>query len=74
MEAITLIRSTNNSEEDLTPNQDSNSTQDVSTHTQENQDQCTLLIQDHSPKITIEHLLQEKTSTTKRAILNDLTR
>ena len=74
MEAITLIWSTNNLEEDLTPNQDSNSTQDVSTHTQDNQHQCTLLIQDHSPKITMAHLLPEETTTTKTAILNDLTR
>ena len=73
MEAITLIWSTNNLEEDLTPNQDSNSTQDVSTHTQDNQDQCTLLIQDHSPKITMECLLPEDTTTTKTAILDDLT-
>ena len=60
-------------EEDLTPNQDSNSTRDVSTHIQDNQDQCTLLIQDHSPKITMEHLLPEETTTTKTAILDDLT-
>ena len=59
-------------EEDLTSNQDSNSTQDVSTHTQDNQDQCTLLIQDHSPKITMECLLPEETTTTKTAILDDL--
>ena len=31
MEAITLTRLTNNLKEDLTPNQNSNSTQDVST-------------------------------------------
>ena len=74
MEAITLIRSTNNLEEDLTPNQDSNSTQDVSTHTQDIQHLCTILIQDHSPKTTIAHLLPEETTTTKTAILNDLTR
>ena len=48
--------------------------QDVLTHTQDNQDQCTLLIQDHSPKITMERLLPEETTTTKTAILNDLTR
>ena len=58
--------------EDQTPNQDSNSTQDVSTHTQDNQDQCTLLIQDHSPKTTMECLLPEETTTTKTAILDDL--
>ena len=57
-------------EEDLTPNQDSNSTQDVSTHTQDNQDQCTLLIQDHSPKITMERLLPEETTTTKTTMIN----
>ena len=73
MEAITLIWSTNNLEQHLTPNQDSNSAQDISTHTQDNQDQCTLLIQDHSPKITMERLLPEETTTTKTAILDDLT-
>ena len=73
MEVITLTWLTNNLEEDQTPNQDSNSTQDVSTHTQDNQDQCTLLIQEHFPKITMEYLLPEETTSIKTAILNDHT-
>ena len=74
MEATILTRSINNMGEDQTSNQDFNLIQDVLTHTQDNQDQCTLLIQDHSPKITMKHLLPEETTTTKTAILNDLTR
>ena len=58
---------------DQTSNQDSNLIQDDFTHTQDNQDQCTLLIQDHSPKTTMECLLPEETTTTKTAILDDLT-
>ena len=73
MEATILTRSINNMEKDQTSNQDFNSIQDVLTHTQDNQDQCTLLIQDHSPKITMAHLLPEETNTTKTAILNDHT-
>ena len=57
----------------MTSNLDFNSIQDVLTQPHNNQDQCTLLIQDHSSKITMEHLLPEETTTTKTAILDDLT-
>ena len=53
MEATILTQSINNMGKDQTSNQDFNLIQDILTHSQDNQDQGTLLIQDHLIKITM---------------------
>ena len=73
MEATILTQSINNMGEDQTSNQDFNLIQDILTHTQDNQDQVTLLIQDHLIKITIEYLLTGETTSIKTILSNDCT-
>ena len=59
--------------EDQNSSQDFNLIQDVSTHTQNNQDQGTLLIQDHLIKITMEYWLTGETTSIKTIPSNDRT-
>ena len=73
MEVTLLTRSINNMEKGQTSNQDFNLIQDVLTHTQDNQDQGTLLIQDHLIKLTTEYWLTEETSSIKTIPSNDRT-
>ena len=73
MEATILTQSINNMGEDQTSNQDFNLIQDVLTHTQDNQDQGTLLIQDHLIKITMEYWLTGETTSMKTIPSNNHT-
>ena len=73
MEATILTQSINNMGEDQTSNQYFNLIQDVLTHTQDNQDQGTLLIQDHLIKITMEYWLTGETTSIKTIPSNDRT-
>ena len=73
MEATILTQSISNMGEDQTSNQDLNLIQDVLTHTQDNQDQGKLLIQDHLIKITMEYWLTGETTSIKTIPSNDRT-
>ena len=73
MEATILTQSINNMGEDQTSNQDFNLIQDVLTHTQDNQDKGTQLIQDHLIKITMEYWLTGETTSIKTIPSNDRT-